>query len=156
MNSTRSTPPCAGCCMSDSRMFVLSHPESRRRAAKACAEAPDGYVVRITEPKRSLAQNALLHATMTEIARDREWCGRKWPVDVWKRLLTAAWCRANGESVAVVPALDGHGVDVVFRRTSRLSRQECASLIEYINAWEAAQGQGKNRRRPEWPGAKRE
>src|SRR5574343_341099 len=140
MNSTRSTPPCAGCCMSDSRMSVLSHPESRRRAAKACAEAPDGYVVRITEPKRSLAQNALLHATMTEIARDREWCGRKWPVDVWKRLLTAAWCRANGERVLVVPALDGAGVDICFRATSKLTKAECSDLLEYVSAWAAEHG----------------
>jgi len=39
----------------------------------------------------------------------------------------------------VVPALDGHGVDVVFQRTSRLSKAEMAELIDFIQAWEAQQ-----------------
>lgn len=91
----------------------------------------------VAEATRSTDQNALLHATITDIAKRREWCGKLWPMEVWKRLLVAAWCRANGESVEVVPALDGHGVDIVYRRTSKLTKAECASLIEFIHAWDA-------------------
>jgi len=58
----------------------------------------------------------------------------------WKRLLTAAWCRARNEHIEMLPALDGHGVDIVFRRTSQLSRAECAELCDYIGAWCAANG----------------
>jgi hypothetical protein len=47
----------------------------------------------------------------------------------------AAWLRARGEHVEILPALDGHGVDVVFRPTSKLSRAECAELSEFIMAW---------------------
>ena len=61
-------------------------------------------------------------------------------VDTWKRLLTAGWLRARGESVEILPAIDGHGVDVVFRRTSNLTIKECAELIEYVHAWGAEQG----------------
>jgi len=39
----------------------------------------------------------------------------------------------------VVPALDGHGFDVVFEHTSRLSKAEMTDLIEFITAWEAQQ-----------------
>lgn len=95
--------------------------------------------LKVEEERRNVEQNKLLHALIGDIADRREWCGRKWDAEVWKRLLTAAWCRARGEQVAVVPALDGHGVDVVFRRTSTLTKAECAELIDFITAWDAQQ-----------------
>jgi hypothetical protein len=93
----------------------------------------------VEEERRNNSQNALLHATLADIASRREWAGRKWEAEVWKRLLTAAWMRTRGEQLVVVPALDGHGVDVVFQRTSRLSKAEMAELIDFIQAWEAQQ-----------------
>lgn len=67
------------------------------------------------------------------------WIGKRWPLEVWKRLLTASWCRATGEQVTILPALDGHGVDIVFRRTSSLSKRECSDLLEFVHAWAAEQ-----------------
>jgi hypothetical protein len=99
--------------------------------------APDGYVVTISEPKRNLDQNAYLHAAISEVAKKVPWAGRLRDVETWKRLLTAAWLRARGESIEFLPALDGHGVDVVFRHTSKLTKSEFSELIEYINAWKA-------------------
>jgi hypothetical protein len=96
------------------------------------------WVLLLKPQTRNLQQNALLHARLTEIAAKHEWAGRKWEVEVWKRLLTAAWLRARGDSVIVLPALDGHGIDVVFRRTSDLTAAECAELITFIDAWEAS------------------
>jgi hypothetical protein len=96
------------------------------------------YALAVKPQKRNNEQNALLHARLTEIASRHEWAGKRWDVEVWKRLLTAAWLRARGESVVVLPAIDGAGVDVVFRRTSDLSKAECAELIEFIDAWEAS------------------
>lgn len=93
----------------------------------------------VEEERRNNSQNSLLHATLTDIASRREWAGRKWEAEVWKRLLTAAWMRAQGEQVVVVPALDGHGVDVVFQRTSKLSRSQMAELIDFVQAWESMQ-----------------
>ena len=101
--------------------------------------AGNAYTLSIEEPRRNNSQNALLHATLAEIARTREWAGRRWEMEVWKRLLTAAWMRARGEPVLCVPALDGHGVDVVFQRTSTLSKAQMAELIDFIQAWEAQQ-----------------
>ena len=75
---------------------------------------------------------------LTEIATDCEWIGKRWPVEVWKRLLTAAWCRATGEQVVMLPAIDGAGVDLVFRRTSTLTKRECSELIEFCHAWHAS------------------
>lgn len=89
---------------------------------------------------RSDKQNRLLHGWIGQIARQLEWAGKKRDVDTWKRLLVAAWLRARGEHVEVLPALDGHGVDVVFRHTSKLTRAECSELCEFVMAWAADHG----------------
>lgn len=94
-------------------------------------------VIEVKEEKRSDKENRLLHAMLTHISRTQEWAGKKRDVETWKRLLVAAWCRAIGDQVEFLPALDGHGIDVVFRRTSQLTRKECADLIEFIFAWGA-------------------
>lgn len=107
--------------------------------AKALLMAGHRLTLELRPETRNDAQNALLHATLTEIAKTREWAGKKREVEVWKRLLTAAWLRARGESVEILPALDGHGIDVVFRRTSKLSKAECAELIDFIEAWRATE-----------------
>jgi NinB protein len=122
-----------------SRTFYLVHAEARRGALQCVTEAPDGYVVSVKPPKRNGEQNARLHARIDEIARSREWAGKRWDAETWKRLLVAAWDRASGRQVLFVPALDGQGVDVVFRRTSTLTVSECADLMTFIDAWDAMQ-----------------
>lgn len=119
------------------RMFVLAHDQARRNAASYAMTAPDGLVVTFKEATRNLEQNALLHALLTDVAAKHEWAGSKRGIETWKRLLTAAWLRARGESIELLPALDGHGVDVVFRRTSSLTKAECSELVEFIHAWTA-------------------
>lgn len=57
--------------MSEKRLFVLAHPEARRRAMACVAEAPDGYRVSVEPPRRDLAINAALHAALCEIAELR-------------------------------------------------------------------------------------
>ena len=120
-------------------MQNLPHP-ARLRAVQAVNQAPVGYVVTIGEATRTLSENSLLHAQIAEIAEHLEWAGAKREPETWKRLLVAAWCRVNGESVEILPALDGHGVDIVPARTSKLSKKECADLIEYVYAWGAQNG----------------
>lgn len=117
------------------KYFILAHDVARSNAKIAVTEAPEGYAVEIKPITRSLAQNAKLHALITDIAKTLEWAGARRDVETWKRLLTAAWLRARGEPIEMLPAVDGHGVDIVFRRTSELSIPEMIELIEYIQAW---------------------
>ena len=108
--------------------------------AKPLLLAGHRLVVEIKQETRSTAQNARLHAMLGDIARQVEWAGKKRDETTWKRLMTAAWLRARGEQLEVLPAIDGHGVDIVFERTSRLSRAECGELMEYVAAWGAEHG----------------
>jgi hypothetical protein len=115
--------------------FRLVHATARRLAQEAVLTAPDGYVVVVKEPTRSLEANAKLHACLHDISRQLTWHGERMDIEDWKRLLTAAWARAEREHVKLVPAVDGQGFDVLYRRTSRMSKSEMASLIEYVLAW---------------------
>lgn len=105
--------------------------------AKAHLSAGRRMVLELKPEKRSSAENRLLHALIGDIAEQKEWAGAKRDAEIWKRLLVAAWCRTRGESVEILPALDGHGVDIVPARTSKLTKGECADLIEYVMAWAA-------------------
>lgn len=117
------------------RRFILAHTEARNRAAAYMHESPEGVSVVVSEPTRNSAINAALHAKLTEIAQTREWAGKRWDLEVWKRLLVAAWSRASGEPLVMLPALDGAGVDIVFRRTSAMTQREVSELLAYIEAW---------------------
>jgi len=120
--------------------FILAHELARRNAMQAVLEAPTGYAVEIKPKSRSLEQNALLHALIGDIARKLQWAGKSRDLETWKRLLTAAWLRARGEPIEMLPAVDGHGVDIVFRRTLDLIGNEISELLEYVQAWAIDQG----------------
>ena len=85
--------------------------------------------------QRSAEQNDRLHALLQDIADQKQWAGQTLDVETWKRLITAAWERASGRSVRIFPGLDGQGVDMVYQRTSRMSKQEMIDLIDYATSW---------------------
>ena len=122
------------------QFFILAHELARKNAMQAVLESPTGYVVEIKPKNRTLEQNSKLHVLIQEISQKVVWAGKKQEVETWKRLLTAAWLRARGEPVEMLPAIDGYGVDVVFRPTSKLTVDEMSELIEYIQAWAVEQG----------------
>ena len=134
--------------MSDRLVLSLREPVQAKQAVNAAWLHIKGWlgaggerlVLEVRPEKRSDAQNRLLHACLSEISKQVEWAGAKRDVDTWKRLLTAAWLRARGEPIEMLPALDGHGVDIVFRRTSQLTKAECAELSEFVMAWAAEHG----------------
>lgn len=126
--------------LSEKRIFRLINIDVRRRAADYVMGAPEGHVVTVQGPNRTLEQNAALHAAIADIAGQVKWHGERMDVEDWKRLLTAAWARAEREPVKLVPALDGQGFDVLYRRTSRMSKRELSSLLDYLHAWGAEQG----------------
>lgn len=89
----------------------------------------------IKDLDRSSDQNRALHAMLTDIANQVEHAGKKWDVLIWKRLLTAAWLREAGEQPQMIPAVDGHGFDVIYERTSKLTVRQCASLLDWVTAF---------------------
>lgn len=107
---------------------------------KSMLMAGNRMVLEARPQVRSNPENRMLHALIGEIAKQKEWGGKKHDIEVWKRLLVSAWCRARGDHITILPALDGQGVDIVPVRTSKLSRAECAELITFVQSWAAMNG----------------
>jgi 2,4-dienoyl-CoA reductase-like NADH-dependent reductase (Old Yellow Enzyme family) len=62
---------------------ILPLTADRSRVIEMISRAPDGYVVEIREPSRSLEQNALYWATIHEIAESVKVQGAKFTPQVW-------------------------------------------------------------------------
>lgn len=120
--------------------FRLVHRQARIGAAQAVMEAPDGWHVTLRPPTRSLDQNALLHDALTDIAKQVEWKGKRFTVDVWKRLCMASWIRERGGQPELIPALDGNGFDVIYERTSKLTVAQMSEFLEWVTAFGAQSG----------------
>lgn len=120
--------------------FILAHATARQRALSAVANAPDGMVVEIKPPTRSLEQNAKLHAMLEDVANQVEWHGMKLHKDIWKRICTAAMLREIGESPMLVPSLDGHGIEIIYEKTSTMGKRMMAALIEWVYAFGSEKG----------------
>lgn len=132
--------------MSDRIRIVLSNwPQAwqaiRDAAAwsKAMIVAGHRLVLEIRPETRSDKQNNLLHSRLNDVAKHCQWAGAKRDVDTWRRLFTSAWLRTQNQHVEVLPALDGHGVDIVYASTTKLSRKQCAELSEYVLFWGSEQ-----------------
>lgn len=118
--------------MSERRIYRLVHAESRRRAVEACMSAPDGWIVRVSEPTRNLEQNALMWALLSDISEQVPWYGIKLSADEYKDLLSAGLVKAR-----VVPNVDGNGFVILGQRTSKMTKGEFSQLVELILAFGA-------------------
>lgn len=117
--------------MIEKRIFPLAHAQARRLAAECVMQAPEGYVVTIQEPTRTLDQNSKLWPMLQDISRQVEWYGMKLSDDEWKDVFSAALKKQK-----VVPGLDG-GFVVCGQRTSRMGKKEFSDLVELMYAFGA-------------------
>ena len=122
------------------RFFILVHDQARFNAKKAIDDSPEGYAVEIKPLNRSLAQNRMIHSIFSDLSKQCEWMGQKFSAEVWKRLCVASWLREHNQQPLLIPALDGHGVDIIYEKTSKLSVTECRELIEWCFAFGAENG----------------
>lgn len=115
--------------------FVLSHDTARNNAVIACRNAPAGYVVEIKEKTRSLEQNSMLWALLTDVSRQVDWYGRKLSPENWKNVFSAALKKQD-----VVPNIDGDGFVVLGQSTSKMGKKEFGDMIELIQSFGAQRG----------------
>lgn len=121
-------------------LLVLDTDFQRRRAAEWCMALKDGTRVEFKGPKRSLPQNDLMWALLTEIATQLKWHGQKLTPDDWKLQFLDALRRAKKEELHLVPNLDNSGFVNLSVSSSDLSRDEMSELIELILAFGANHG----------------
>ena len=117
------------------RLFILVHAEARRRAVEAVKTAPDGDVVRISEPKRSLDQSAKFHAMCGDLAASTlPWAGKRRGLNEWKVLLISGHAVATKLGAEIVPGLEGEFINIR-ESSAEMSKSRKSSLIEYTQAF---------------------
>lgn len=114
--------------------IILAGPEQQQLAQAAIRAAPLGSVVTIKPPKRTLDQNALLWAMLTDVSRQ---CpeGRRYTPKTWKCM----FMHACGHEVQFIPGLSGEPFPIGFR-SSKLDKRQMAELIDWISAYGAEHG----------------
>lgn len=106
----------------------LHNEGSRVRACQLVAQAPEGHVMRIEQPKRTLDQNNKMWAMLTDISM-QHMLGRKYTPEQWK----CVFMNACGWEVQFLEGLDNTPFPAGFR-SSQLSKKQMIDLIEFIQA----------------------
>lgn len=114
--------------------FILYGAQQRDKALEAVRAAGDEYVVTVSEPKRSLVQNALMWVLLQELSEQVEWHGQHLTPENWKDMCTAALKKQE-----VVPGIEG-GFVVLGTSTRKMTKPEMSELIEFIYAFGAQHG----------------
>ena len=126
--------------MAVKKTFIMAHAVARAHALQAVEDAPEGYVITVSEPTRNLEQNAKFHAICSDIAKSgTEWMGKKRTAEQWKVLLVSGHAIATKEWAEVVPGLEGEFVNLR-ESTALMSVKRSSSLIEYSLAFCAMHG----------------
>ena len=124
--------------MADKRTFKLVHATARRLAVQEVETAPDGYCVIVSEPNRTLDQNAAQWPYLAGFAQQKQLCingAMQWVTDDdWKDVLTACW---NGEMR--MAAFDGK-VIMLPQRTSTMGKKVFSDWLEFLIAMAAQSG----------------
>lgn len=120
--------------MLEMRPVRLVSDTARKLAASLCMEAPEGWLVRFSEPTRSLEQNALLWARLSQLSKDVLWDGERLSAHEWKDLLTA--CLRKQKAVR---GIEG-GLVLLGARTSTMTKTELSDLLALMDAFAAERG----------------
>ncbi len=115
--------------------LIITGEVARLAICRYVMEAPDGHVVRISEPTRSLESNAKMWAMLADISVQTDWHGIKLNAEEWKDLLSAGLVQSR-----VVPNLEGNGFVILGQRTSKLTKSQFAALIELLYAFGTERG----------------
>ena len=109
-------------------VFRLVHQLARARAVNAIHAAPEGCTVTISEPKRTLDQNALWWPLLTEISLQavHPVTGARLPPEWWRMVILDAL----GQEQPKVPSLDGSHDVPIGLSSSKLTKAQFSDLLE--------------------------
>jgi hypothetical protein len=107
----------------------------RKQIATWARNVPVGTTVEFRAPRRSNDQNALMWSLLGQVSKQVDWYGQKLSSEDWKDVLTASLRRTR-----VVPGIDHRSFVPLGMRTSQMTKQELADLIELIYAFGSEHG----------------
>jgi hypothetical protein len=113
--------------------LTLINNDVRQRAIDAVKDAPDGWEVIVRPKRRSLDQNAKLHALIQEFD-GMEFAGKPRNAEDWKVILVSAHTEATKGQTELISGIEGELVQLR-ESTARMSKERSSSLIEYIQSY---------------------
>ena len=103
--------------------------DDKRKALRWVEKMPMGWTLVFKPPTRTLTQNDRLWPYLEDIARQKEWCGKKRTRYQWRDLFVAGL-----KSQEIVPGLEG-GFVALGNHSSELSPDEFSDLLQLVEAW---------------------
>lgn len=137
---------------SSKRRYVLAHQLARQRAVEDVRTAPEGYVVTVSEPRKSRDQEEKYHAMIGDIAAQWRFCDRSWDPEDMKRLCIDQFRRDTAKdddlaplwagmgTVDLAPSIDGSGVVALGVQSRRFPKRLAMAFIEWLYALGAEHG----------------
>lgn len=117
------------------RTLFLSSRFARQRAHALIDAAPEGWVMKLSEPTRSDVQNRKLWPMIADLQRQVPEMALYSAEDIKLRFLNAL-----GVEMRFLPALEGQGAFPVGLRSSTLTVEQFSALIELLYAFGAKHG----------------
>lgn len=114
-------------------LLTMNTNSDRQKAAHWVSIAPVGTRIEFKKPKRSIPQNDLMWACLTDVATQVDWHGVRLTPDDWKLIFLDGLKR----ELRMVPNIDGNGFVNLGRSSSDLSKSEMTDMIELIHAFGA-------------------
>jgi hypothetical protein len=122
------------------KILKITGEAARKAACREILAVPEGWVVRIGEPNRSLEQNAAQWPILEAFAKQLQWpvngMLQQITAEDWKDILTAAFRQAQPR---VAQGLDG-GMVLLGQRTREFGKREFSDWLEFLNATAADRG----------------
>ncbi|WP_299949105.1 recombination protein NinB [uncultured Ruegeria sp.] len=114
---------------------VLDSPAQREKAKAWCGKAPDGTIVTLKKPGRTIPQNDRMWALLTDVSAQAVHNGKRYTTDQWKAL----FCHACGHEIQFIQGLNDEPFPAGFR-TSKMTKEQMSDLLEFIFAYGAEHG----------------
>lgn len=133
------------------KLFRLVHDIARRNACAYIMSAPEGFEVRVTEPKKKREQEERAHAMIGDFANQCKHLDQKLDADTWKRLLVQAFKQDTlndpdiGEywksnKLSMIPSLDGCAMVVLGEQTRKFPKKVYSHFIDFLFSLGAEMG----------------
>lgn len=123
---------------SERKRYILTADNRQWVASFVRDAAPLGWSVTIAPPGRSLSQNDFLHSLWDQLAKALpEYRGIPMDAESWKALTIVSHAIAtskdeNGNTIRLVPDLEGEGMVQLRESSARMSKARASSLTEYV------------------------
>ena len=122
------------------KVWKLTGEIAKQAAVREVLSAPEGHVVTLAEPSRTLDQNAAQWPILEAFAQQIDWpingVMSKISADDWKDILT---CAFRNEQPRVAMGING-GMVLLGQRTSKFGKREFSDWMEFL--WATANERG--------------